>query len=531
MIAAILLLASAALTTACGGDAKDDTPTDGAKNENGIKAGGTAVVGQGAEPITLNPDGKPDDNMPQIAQNVFQRLVKTNNNQAVILDLATGYTISEDGTEYTFTLPDNVTFHDGEPLTSDDVKFTFDEILKQNGWVASSFSGIQEITCPDDTTVVFKMKEVDVTFVGNLAYNGTYILPRHVYEGKDWLDADALMEPVGSGPFKFSKWDKGVSLTLERYDNFYRGEELPYLDKLVYSFITDGNTAMQAFYNGEMDMLGSIIPPSSEYSKLLSDPDIECPRIVYPSRFYVGFNLENSICSDINFRRAVAHAIDSDDIIAKAIKESGLKATTWVSPVFDWALNTDPEAAVPAHDLEKAKEYMTQTGLEADKDGVYAKFTVDTYNYEPFPEFATVLKEELAKIGVAIDINMMEYGAWEEKVNSGDFTMVIGGGYQGPDISALRDRITTGKLLNHFNYSNADVDRLMAEGEKTPVYEERAPKYQEVQKILAQDLPFVVVSEWLGYMPYRAYVKGHPASEEAVEKTAFGEFTYVWLDK
>lgn len=520
------------LFAGCGKTPKtSDNQGGNSSQTGGVKKGGTLVLAQGAEPITLIPDGKPDDNDIMLEQNVFNRLLKTNNNQEVILDLATGYEVSEDGLTYTFHLPKNVKFHDGKPMTSDDVKFTFDEIIKQKAFAATSLSSVKEVTCPDDYTVVFTLSKIDAGFLGVLAYNGTSILPRHVYEGLDWMGKDSMVTPVGTGPFKYSEWNKGVNMVLVRNDDFYLGPDLPYLDKIVISFIPDANTAMQSFYNGELDVLG-IIPPSTEYDKLLSSSNITCDKVIYPSRFYVGFNMAKAPFNDINFRLAVAHAVNSDDMINKALKNIGMKSTEYMSPLFDWAVNHDENAKVPEYNIEKAKEYLAKTSLKPDANGVYLKVKVDTYNYEPFPDLVQVLKDQLSKIGIAVEINMLEYAAWDEKVSvSKDYEMALTGGYQGPEASNLADRIVTGGTLNFLNYSNPEVDRLMAEGAALPTFEKRAPKYKEAQAILAKDVPMVLISEWLGYIPYMSYVKGHPASKDAVEKTAFGEMTYCWIDK
>jgi peptide/nickel transport system substrate-binding protein len=519
------------LVSGCGKTTKPSAPNGDSTQTNSVKKGGTLVIGQSAEPITLIPDGKPDDNRFMLEQNVFNRLLKTNNKQEVILDLATGYEVSDDGLTYTFHLPKNVKFHDGVAMTSDDVKFSFEEIVKQGAFAAASLSSIKEITCPDDYTVVFTLKKIDAGFLGTLAFNGTSILPRHIYEGLDWMGKDAMVTPVGTGPFKYSEWNKGVNMTFVRNDNYYLGPDLPYLDKIVISFIPDANTAMQSFYNGELDVLG-IIAPSTEYDKLLSSPNITADKVIYPSRFYVGFNMAKAPYNDVNFRLAVANAIDSDDMINKALKNIGLKATEYMSPLYSWAVNTDENAKVPKYNLEKAKEYMAKTGLKPDANGVYLKVTVDTYNYEPFPDMVQVLKDQLAKIGIEVNINMLEYAAWDEKVSvNKDYNMALTGGYQGPEASNLADRIVTGGSLNFLNYSNPEVDRLMAEGGALPTFEQRAPKYKEAQAILAKDVPMVIISEWLGYIPYMSYVKGHPASADAVGKTAFGEMTYCWIDK
>jgi peptide/nickel transport system substrate-binding protein len=423
-----------------------------------------------------------------------------------------------------------VRFHDGEPLTSDDVKFSFDGIIAQVGQAAPTLEGIREITCPDDTTVVFKLEAPNAGFLGILAYNGVYILPRHIYEGKDWIDADSMMDPVGSGPFKWEKWEKGVSISLVRNGDYYLGPEYPYLDRIICSYITDPNTAVQSFYNGELDILG-IIAPSGELEKMMDDDAYTLDYVIYPSRFYIGFNFDDEVMADHNFRMAVAHALDADDMVSKAMKTTGLKSEYWISPVFEWAMNTDESAKLPAFDLEKAKEYMEATGLEPDANGVYLTVELDTYNYEPFPDAAVVLKDHLSKIGIDVTINMLEYAAWEEKIAAENFIMVLSGGYQGPDVSGVGMRLISDGVLNYYGYSNPDLDAKLAEAAQQPSQELQAPLYREAQQIMNDDMPQVLISEWLGYIPYYSYVKGHPASAEAVDKTAFGEFTYMWLDK
>lgn len=151
----LTLIMVLALLSGCAGQ----TPANQSESDNtasapdGIKTGGTIIIGQSAEPITLNPDGKTDGSMDIVAQNVFSRLLKTNNNEEIILDLATGYSVSDDGLTYTFTLPENVRFHDGEPFTSDDVKFTFENILSQQCFAATSLANLDSVTCPNDYTV------------------------------------------------------------------------------------------------------------------------------------------------------------------------------------------------------------------------------------------------------------------------------------------------------------------------------------------------------------------------------------------
>ena len=196
---------------------------------------------------------------------------------------------------------------------------------------------------------------------------------------------------------------------------------------------------MQSFYNGELDVLG-IIAPSSELENMQNNSALINFKTIYPSRFYLCFDMTRAPFDDINFRLAVAHAIDSDDIVKRAMGGIGQKATTYVTPLYAWACNTDPEAAVPAHDLDKAKSYMEQTGLTKDAGGFYLHLELDTYNYEPFPDMSQVIKNQLAEIGIDVKINMLEYAAWDEKVaQQNNYDVTLYGGYQGPDVAAISE--------------------------------------------------------------------------------------------
>ena len=528
LTAILTLVMVLTLLPGCSGDTP--APSGGETNADGIKTGGTIIIGQSAEPITLNPDGKTDNAMDIVAQNIFSRLLKTNNNEEIILDLATGYTVSEDGLTYTFTLPENVKFHDGEPFTSEDVKFTFENIIAQQCFAATSLSNLESVTCPDDYTVEFHLKQMDARFLSTLAYNGVHILPRHVYENQDWMDDNSMQTPIGTGPFKFSEWKKGVSITLVRNEDFFRGPELPYLDKVIYSYISDANTAMQSFYNGELDVLG-IIAPSSELNNLLSNDQLNNFKTIYPSRFYICMDMTREPYSDLNFRLAVAHATNSDDIVNRAMGGIGQKATTYITPLYSWACNTDADAAVPSYDLELAKQYMEKTGLSKDADGYYLHVELDTYNYEPFPDMAQVIKAQLSEIGIDVKINMLEYAAWDEKVaQRREYDMTLYGGYQGPDVAAIAEFVGTGGLFNFGGYSNPQVDELLQKGASESTTELRAPYYKEMQTVLAKDVPIVLISEWLGYSPAYKYVMNHPYSDEAVGKCSYAEYTYCWLN-
>ena len=516
--------------TGCGGTSGGSSPAPANEEtpDDGITRGGTLIQGMGAEPITLNPDGKGDSNFSIVAPLLFNKLMTITSSGRIVCDLAESFDVSEDNLSYTFHLPAGVKFSDGEPLTSDDVKFTFEEILKQSGSASTSLACIDKIECPDDNTVVITLSAVNASFLGSLGYDGVYILPRHVYEGQDWMGDDGMQEPVGTGPFKFNEWKKGVSLSLVKNENYFKGPDLPYLDGVTYSFIADVDTALQSFQNGELDVMG-LIPSDAATKTLMEDPKYNSYVNMYASRFYLAFNMNEKPFDDINFRLAVAHALDIDDLITKAMSTCCVKAESYFSPLFNWA--NDPNTKIPEFNLDTAKEYMEKTGLTKDSDGYYLHITLDTYNYDPFPSAAQVIKAQLAEIGIDVTINMLEWAAWDEQVaQNRNFQMTMTGGYIGPDVSNVDAHIVTGGYFNVSGYSNPRVDELMAQGVGVVTEEDRAPYYQEVCRILAEDQPMIMIGEWVGYTNIPTYVHNYPLADEVKDEVGTSDFSTTWME-
>ena len=509
----------------CSGNAQ--APVVETAEDNEPKKGGTLIVGMTGDPSTYNPDSQADGYLQPISENIFNRLIKVTNKQQIVPDLAKSYDVSEDGKEITFHLNENVKWHDQTPFSSADVKFTFDTIISENGQLAGSLASVDEIIAPDDNTVVFKLKENDSALLGYLAWDSCYIIPKHIYEGSDWNTNPANQKPIGTGPFKFVEHIKGVNVTLERNDDYWG--DVAYLDKVIFSIIPDANTAVQALYNKELDILG-VETPLAETNKLQSDTNIKIGEQYWPSRYYVFFNTTESIFKDIKLRQAVSLGIDKDDIINKALKGIGEKSNTAMTPLYDWALNTTD--VFPERDVKKARQLIEDAGYTADSNGMYFEATFDVFSIEPFTDIAALVKDNLKEVGIDIKINIMEGAAWDEKVWYGrNYEISLLAGYQGPDPGALETRFSTGQIINLMNYSNLKLDEALDKGATYTEQDRRAPYYIEAQKYIVQDVPIVPISEYISISPYQSYVMGHPTSDEVIDKTGFHEYTYVWFNK
>ncbi|HJE20406.1 MAG TPA: ABC transporter substrate-binding protein [Aliicoccus persicus] len=497
-------------------DSSTDEPIDG----------GTIVVGIGADPMGYNPNAVGDDFGYYIYQNIFNRLMKLNNNQEIIPDLAKDYELSEDGLTLTFYLEEDVKWHDGEEFSSEDVKFTFDTIMEENGQASSSLSSVNEITTPDENTVSFNLNRKDSALLGNLSWYGIFIMPKHIYEGTDWITNPANRDPIGTGPFKFVEHNSGVNITLEKNEDYWG--DVPYLDRVIYSVMPDSNTAIQALNNGELDILG-VGPPFSEMEGFKSNPQFKVGELIWPSRFQIAFNMEDDDFSDQRVRDAVAYGVDKDAIVEIALNNNGIVANTGMVPAYEAVLNE--EDVFPNRDVEKAKELLEEAGYTADSNGMYFSTTIDVFSGEPYENIATVFRENLREVGIEVSINVMESAAWSDKVwDNKNYSISLLAGYQGPGPGGLNGRFSSDGSMNIYNYSNPELDDLLVEAAQQADMEASAPYYQEAQKLLVEDKPMLPLSEWVMVDPYQSYIEGHPTSEEAIGKTGFYEYTYIWIN-
>lgn len=514
-----------AMLTGCSSAPADKGSEPTPSTEEGPIRGGTYIVRQASDPASFNPDNKGDDMTTYTAMNIYNRLVKSTASQEIVGDLAETWEFSEDGKTLTFHLHDNVVWHDGEPFSSEDVKWTLD-MLRTEGFQSNSFKMIEEVTCPDANTVTIQMSSPSPAILSSLGWLGAFILPKHIYEGTDWNTNEANMNPIGTGPFKFESYAKGQAITLVRNEEYFKGA--PYLDKLVFTIIPDANTAFQAYMNGEVDDLMLNIP-SNEIASLKENPEYTVYERASNNRTYLTFNFEEGPFSDVRVRQAVNLGINRQEVLEKAAKNIGAVPEYYMSPVFAWAMNDDVK--IPARNVEEARRLIEEAGYTADANGIYFSATLDLFDSGDFQDTATVLQQNLKEIGIDLKLNISEMGTWQQKVQvDSNYEMAMLSGSQGPDASAISMRIHSEGAFNLAHCKNADMDALLDEGAVTTDQAARAEIYKQVQAILAEELPIVPVKEATFTVVVRKTIHGHPYSEEGVKELASNEFSKIWLE-
>ena len=482
------------------------------------RVGGSLVVIHWGDPKSFNPDSQVDDALFAIASQIFNKLVDLDVNYNVIPELAESWEVAPNGSTFIFHLVRNATWHDGYPFTSADVKYTLESIKKYKGVMYSflRMSDLISVDTPDNYTVIVRYSKPFPAFLGFLAWYGTFILPEHIYnktEYKDWMDPKipALTKPIGTGPFKFVEYVKGDHVTLEANPNYFKGR--PCLDRVVFKIVPDPTAALQSFLAGEGDVLNNR-PPTTEIPRINSTPGVIVEMRPVPSRWYIAFNLLNPILADLRMRLAIAYAINRTELVQKAENGYGYPAEGMYTPAIKWAYN--PNATLPPYDPAKANALLDELGYKMGPDGyrytpngtrLTLRFTI--FTGAESEAIASLIKDQLKKVGIDIKIEEYEIAAWEDKVvKKRDFDLAMLDGFQGPDPDNMRSRFGPGAYLNMANYSNPEFGKLLDEAASEPNPEKRKELYWKAQEIMARDLPYLPLVDLVAFFIYRTSFHG-----------------------
>ncbi|MCQ4925429.1 ABC transporter substrate-binding protein [Tissierella carlieri] len=496
-----IIMAISIILSACSGNNPNNdssnnegTPNNGQETSSDKDLyGGALVVATKLEPSSFVYNYVWDGAIPYISRNIFSKLVAYDESSGELYgDLAESWSNSDDLKTYTFNLRKNVKWHDGQPFTSADVKWTIDSILEY-GEGANAYkmlSLVDEVETPDDYTVVLKLEKPIGTMVNNVAdYYGFEVLPKHLYEGTDVINNPNNIKPVGTGPFIFEEHVIGSHCKLKANKDYFG--DGPYLDEVVFVFTPSETTAMTSIEAGESGWM-TASPAFAEVERLKKvngvSVDIEPSSITQ----WMGFNMDGSreYISDPIVREAIIHAIDNKEISEKLYMGLVKPATSWYTTKIDWADNKD--ARLPEKDVEYANKLLDDAGYTRKPDGyrftlVYRCFPTSIFGTTDIPIFVT---QQLDAVGIKVVVEQYEWALRTEMLdNKRDWDLCAGGGDRGPDASNFTSYLTTNSASNKMRYENGEVDSLFDQGIQEAEYDKRAPYYFKIQEIIARDIP------------------------------------------
>jgi peptide/nickel transport system substrate-binding protein len=445
---------------------------------------GTLVMIIESSPTNLDPRVGIDAQSERIDNLIFDDLLERGNDLNVAPGLAERWEIPDPLT-YVFHLHRGVKFHDGRPLTSRDVKWTFDSLLqgKIRSTKAAVYRFVDHIDAPDDFTVVFHLKEPFATLLWNLSDGAIGIVP----EGSG---DEIARHPIGSGPFKFVSAETDKEVIVERNGEYW-GEKA-HLARVRFAVIPDSTTEALELRKGSADVaINSSMSPDAVLT-LERNPQLAVGRGAGTRLAYLGFNLRDPILKDVRVRQAIAYALDRGPMIEYLWRGQAQPARS-VLPPQSWAYNGD----VPPydHNLDKAKQLLDAAGYPA-ANGTRFHIAMKTSTDENTRLMMAVIQQQLRAVGIAVDIRSFEFATFFADVTHGAFQMYglrwIGGN-EDPDIFeyAFHSSKFPPNGANRGYYSNPRVDALIDKARREVDLNVRKPLYAEVQRILAEELPYI----------------------------------------
>jgi len=515
----LLLLLTALSLALAGCDASDaPAPADQPASPpaaQGPVPGGRIILGALGDASNLLWPLSSDSTSHEIADYFSVAPLKYDKDLNIVPLAAKSFQALDGGTRLRFTLRDDIRWDDGVPLTARDVEFTYKLMVdpKTPTAYAEDFMAIKEFRLLGD----YEFEAVyEQPFARALITWMHGILPRHKLEGQDLTTTDQARNPLSAGPYRLKQWDSGSTITLEARDDYFEGR--PYIDQVVYRIIPDLATMFLELKSGNLDMMG-LTPQQYLHQTRGAEWDANYQKFRYLAFGYtfLGYNLKSPFFADPAVRRALAHAIDKDELIKGVLLGQGVptigpyKPGTWV--------HNDAIADYP-YDPAKAKALLAEAGWSdhdgdgsLDKDGRAFDFTILTNQGNDLRiKTATIIQERLAAIGVRVRIRTVEWAAFlKEFVDKGNFDALIMGWniLQDPDIYDVwhSSKAMPGEL-NFIGYANPEADAMLEQARHTLDQPQRKKLYDRLQEILHHDQPYCFLYVSYALPIVHARVKG-----------------------
>jgi peptide/nickel transport system substrate-binding protein len=413
-----------------------------------------------------------------------------------------------------FHLREGVRFHDGRPLTARDVVWTVNSI--RTGAVISpksaAYASVSTVEARDARTVVFHLKSADNFLLTNLSTGAFGIVPEG--SGRDFW-----RHPVGTGPFRFVSQQIDQDVVVER--NPLSWSAVPKIERVRFAVVPDAITESLEMQKGSADVAVNSLPMDS-LAVLATRPNLVVEDAPGTQVQYIGFNLRDPLLKDARVRQAIACAIDRNLIVQALLRGHAQPAESLLPPTH-WAFTSD--VARTAYDPARAARLLDEAGFAPDPNGVRLHLTMKTSNVEDVRLLAAVLQQQLAKVGIALELRSYEFATFYSDVTSGAFQMYtlrwIGGNEQ-PDIFSYVYSTAnfSPKGANRSHYSNPQLDALLTDAAQSEETARRRADYVQAQQILARDLP--AINLW-----YRNTVVVHNRRLTHVLPTPSGSYAFL----
>jgi len=453
-----------------------------------------------AEPQILNPITSTDVYSDLVDDLVYEYLADYDRHTKKLVPiLAEYFNVSDDYLTYTYKLRKGIKWHDGKPLTIDDVMFSYNILMDpktDSAHLKNYYQDVEKVEQIGDDTIKFTMKK---PYFKAIEFTGGFpIMPKHIFDtGGDFNKHPNNRKPIGTGPYKFVKWDTGREIVLEKNPDYW-GEKKPHFDKIIYKIITDPVAEIQALKNGEVDVVDGIAPEhwTTTLNAKSFNEKFNKYAYTYPQFSYIGWNIRKPFFEDKRVRTALTMLINRDDIIKYVLYDLAEPTSGPFmigTPAYDTSIQPLP------YDPVKARELLNEAGwIDHNNDGIRDKDNIKfefTYlipsSTKTGLQIAEIIKEAFTKEGIIVNIKRLEWATFLEQIMEWQFdTSSLSWALSFlPDYYQIfhSSQADIKKSSNHVGYKNPEADKVMEEIRTTFDEEKRNELYHKLQKIFHDD--------------------------------------------
>ena len=434
--------------------------------------------------------------------------------------LAESWEVAPDGLSVTLKLVKNAVFHDGHPVTSEDVAFSI-MTIKANHPFQTMLAAVDNVDTPDPYTAIIRLAHPHPALLLAMSPALMPILPKHIYgDGQDIKTHPANLNPIGSGPYKLTEYKQGEYYTLEKFDKFFIPDR-PKLDKIVVRILSDQNAALVSLERGDVNAL-PFVTGVRDIERLEKMPSVTVTdkgfAAVGPLN-WLAFNTKKKPLDDVRVRQAIAYASNRDFITSKLM---GGKAAADTGPIAPGSPLDEPNVEKYKYDLAKSQELLDAAGYPKKPDGSRMTLTIDYIpgSDEQQRNVAEYLRSQLKRAGINLEVRAAaDFPTWAQRVSSYDFDLTMDNVFNwgdpviGVDRTYLSSNIRKGIIWsNTQQYSNPKVDELLVAAAKEIVPEKRKALYSEFQKIVVADAPIYFINATPFYNAFSKGLSGLPTT-------------------
>ncbi len=465
----------------------------------------TLIFAQGAEPRGLDPALVDDGESSKVIVNIYEGLLKYAKDSTKLEPcLAESWKVSDDGLTYTFTLRKGVKFHDGTDFNAEAAKFNIERQMTGKATADMPYAGfvfeyVTKVEAPDATTLVITLKDKCTPFLYNLAMSmaAPIVSPKALQDNNNNVNEN----PVGTGPYKFVRWDKDQAVVLVRNDDYW-GEKAK-TQNVIFKIIKENAARVVALTNGEVDMIDGI---DANVVQQITDAGYTVDQPDGMNVNYMAYNTTTKTFSNAENRKAISQAINVPELVQSLYKGYSSPATT-ILPSFVPGYSADIKQV--SFDPEAAKATLAKNGVTTVHMIAYTN--PRPYNTATGQTLAEAIQGYLDKVGVKCTIDSYDWTTYKQKVVGGDFDICFYGwtGDNGDPDNFMALLSDPNPAMNAARFDNAQYKDLIAKGKAAPEGAERDGIYKQLEQVQVDQNPWLVISHSKLLSAYSPKVQGY----------------------